>query len=868
MSKPGAEPLPLPASTEPEPPPQVENTSTAAPVKASFERQTFSVSRELEYFTDRELSMQLGASRDEWPVALAKELCDNGLDACEAEGISPEITISVGPDYFSVADNGPGLPEKVLRDSLNYMVRVSDKAHYVSPSRGQLGNALKCVWAAPFVADGKRGVVEVTTRGTTYTVTVEVDQIAQKPAITIAAAPCPNVKKGTFVKIHWPDIASLMNGGGYGFYKLASELVAFNPHARLDIVEGERTVSSPPTDPLWKKWLPLWPTSPHWYSTSTLSNLLGAYVSNGSREKSVREFVSGFAGLTGSAKQRRVTEASGLGGLRLADLVTNNAIDGGKCSRLLAAMREESRPVKPKDLGIIGEAHFTEQFDDAADSFRYRKATGTTADGLPYVVETAFGVTTETERRIVQGFNYTRASSVELPDSVQHALNQTRADYHDPVQFILHVACPRLEFTDRAKTQITLPQEIETALVKCIGHVGRDWKVTKRKAARDNRVSERNVEEMRRRQRSQTYSIKKAAEKTMPAAYAKASGNKSFSPNARQVMYAARPLVLQLTNGKAWKQSSYFTQRLLLDFTTEHPEATADWDILFDARGHFVEPHTEERIDLGTEAVRNYVERWTRKSQQTCGPSNRFKFALFLEKEGFNSQLEQANIAQRFDVAILSTKGMSVTSARTLVERMSDEGVTTLVMHDFDKSGFSIMNTLRSDTRRYQFEKAPKVVDIGLRLEDVKRLKLESEPVEYDDDKDPRENLAASGATKAEQDFLVQRSPSGKWTGQRVELNALSAPDFIKFVEDKLTQAGCSKVVPNSALLGAAYKDCVRSAFVEQKIAKIKAEAMLEAETLKILVPNGIAKIVRKRIQGTALSWNQAVIDLRKELAA
>ena len=41
--------------------------------------------------------------------------------------------------------------ETTLERSLDYLVRVSDKAHYVSPSRGQLGNALKCVWAAPYV---------------------------------------------------------------------------------------------------------------------------------------------------------------------------------------------------------------------------------------------------------------------------------------------------------------------------------------------------------------------------------------------------------------------------------------------------------------------------------------------------------------------------------------------------------------------------------------------------------------------------------------------------------------------------------------------------------------------------------------------
>ena len=121
-------------------------------MSTTLERQSFSMSRELEYFTERELSMQLGEGKAGWPIMLVKELVDNALDACESKGIPPEIQVTVEPDAFTVSDNGPGLPVSVLRDSLNYQVRISDKAHYVSPSRGQLGNALKCVWAGPFVA--------------------------------------------------------------------------------------------------------------------------------------------------------------------------------------------------------------------------------------------------------------------------------------------------------------------------------------------------------------------------------------------------------------------------------------------------------------------------------------------------------------------------------------------------------------------------------------------------------------------------------------------------------------------------------------------------------------------------------------------
>src|SRR5262245_30486668 len=111
---------------------------------ALLTRTTFEMHRALEFFTERELQMQIGFARWHWVVALTKELMDNGLDACETAGIAPELTVTLDDSTLTVHDNGPGLPEATLARSLDYLVRVSDKAHYVSPSRGQLGNALKC----------------------------------------------------------------------------------------------------------------------------------------------------------------------------------------------------------------------------------------------------------------------------------------------------------------------------------------------------------------------------------------------------------------------------------------------------------------------------------------------------------------------------------------------------------------------------------------------------------------------------------------------------------------------------------------------------------------------------------------------------
>lgn len=233
---------------------------------------------------------------------------------------------------------------------------------------------------------------------------------------------------------------------------------------------------------------------------------------------------------------------------------------------------------------------------------------------------------------------------------------------------------------------------IEAALGKAMTSVTKSWKEAKRQADRNDRVSRRALDQMRRAFRDDEWSVKDAAYHVMEEAYLKASDNGTLPANARQIMYAARPLVLRLTarsRVEIWKNSSYFTQHLLPDYMREYPSKTAGWDVVFDARGHFREPHTGHQLGIGTLEVRQYTRAWNtgvalgldgtladRLSRvPTKGPANRYGAVLFIEKEGFDPLLEQrVALADRFDLAIMSTKGMSVTAARSLVEQVSRQG--------------------------------------------------------------------------------------------------------------------------------------------------------------------------------------------------
>jgi hypothetical protein len=149
---------------------------------------------------------------------------------------------------------------------------------------------------------------------------------------------------------------------------------------------------------------------------------------------------------------------------------------------------------------------------------------------------------------------------------------------------------------------------------------------------------------------------------------------------------------------------------------------------------------------------------------------------------------------------------MSVTAARRLADEMCSEyDVPLLVLHDFDKAGFSIFGTLQRDSRRYKFDNEIDVIDLGLRLEDVESMGLQSEFQSIKGDRRALEdNLRTNGATEAEIAFMFQDFDSTK-SMRRVELNAMTSPQFLEFVESKLQENGIGKVMPDEDLLSEVY---------------------------------------------------------------
>jgi len=107
---------------------------------------------------------------------------------------------------------------------------------------------------------------------------------------------------------------------------------------------------------------------------------------------------------------------------------------------------------------------------------------------------------------------------------------------------------------------------------------------------------------------------KEAAWAILQGAYMVASGNGTLPASARQIFYQARPQIMAMTEDKELSYG-YFSQTLLPDYIDE---LGVDWDVVYDARGHFLEPHTNRRIGCGTIEVGNYLD--AMKSRTSCRP--------------------------------------------------------------------------------------------------------------------------------------------------------------------------------------------------------------------------------------------------------
>jgi hypothetical protein len=355
-------------------------------------------------------------------------------------------------------------------------------------------------------------------------------------------------------------------------------------------------------------------------------------------------------------------------------------------------------------------------------------------------------------------------------------------------------------------------------------------------------------------------SQKAAWEEIAVEVYALVAGPRNLPALARQMFYKARPKIMAATDDKELAYG-YFSQTLLPDYVREHPGETRHWNVIYDARGHLEEPHTNRRIGVGTIEIRNYLNAmkdpevipadFSSANVEIIGPSGGIAGIMFCEKEGFGPLWKAVDLANRYDLMIISTKGVSVTAARELFDALcgvaNARGIPLFPLVDFDFDAFKIRSTATRDTRRYQFENKIKVVDLGLRIEDIQGLEREPAAATKMSETERRAQLRNNGATPEEIEFLLH---------ERVELNAMGSEELVEMVERKLKAYGLKKVIPDDDLLGETYKEFQRSQELKEQFEELAEE--FEATEVKVpaTLRKQVAAVLKKHPE---LRWDDAV---------
>jgi hypothetical protein len=144
------------------------------------------------------------------------------------------------------------------------------------------------------------------------------------------------------------------------------------------------------------------------------------------------------------------------------------------------------------------------------------------------------------------------------------------------------------------------------------------------------------------------------------------------------------------------------------------------------------------------------------------------------------------------------------------------------------------------------------VIDIGLRLKDVERFGLESEPVVFEKSAAAlRKNSERYGATEAEIAFLIDGE-------QRVELNAMSTSQLLELIETALIEHGVKKVIPDADTLAAAYRANVEYFQAQEAINEVIEKT--RSEVSEIPVPGDLTEQVEGYLKDNRqASWEQAI---------
>lgn len=539
-------------------------------------------------------------------------------------------------------------------------------------------------------------------------------------------------------------------------------------------------------------------------------------------------------------------------------------------TELLAAMQSASTPPKPDVLRFIGEAALRARLQPAG-RFWYARA-AVQHDGLPYGFEIAVAETND-DGLVVYGINhapsftdplattwFTLGDGERLAQGIAGVLNAAgiapQPSWGPAADVVVHLVAPVLTFQDRGKSRVSLPDPVRDAIAGALRAAVKTRYRERRRAERDAERARRKQEAACRAWQRPGCTLKEAVFAVLPEAIAKASGDGKYPVSARTLYYQVRPLIQAHTTREL--DYNYFAQTLLTEYQQRHGPIEV---LYYEPRGELHEPHTGRSFPVGTRQVEAYAL-----------PPFVYDKILYVEKKGLWPVLEEARLAERYDLAVIVGEGYATTSARRLLEEAAQRAMTLLVLHDADPDGYQIAQTVARETRRMPGHRL-EVIDLGLTMADALARGLEPETF-------VRQQALPAGLVmepEAEAAFTGVKIGRNQWRCRRVELNAFTGPALIAYIEEKLAEhrVTAKLVPPATALAAAAREELARIAreCVDAEIARLirpdELAHLAAAELSHLVETDGLGDLLPALLEKQrAQSWQEVVSEVLRARCA
>jgi hypothetical protein len=479
-------------------------------------------------------------------------------------------------------------------------------------------------------------------------------------------------------------------------------------------------------------------TSPYWYTSENFFELFQSYSG------SVRELITQFDGCTGGKAGKIAAEYTKTSAAALAFDETE---------ALLAELRAAVKNVSPERLGRIGKLDRYSGYCKSAGTFKARTVKGEHDAEIAFVLE-VYAIPSDTPHITV----LLNKSPVTGNVNIHHSKNLlsifgcglTLYVKAKPAVILINIITPYIPIvTDGKEPDLSV---ISDAITESIQKA-----VSRAQKSLPGDVVERKK------------SQKEVVAACLEQAIAKASGNGEYRFSLRQLYYAVRPYVIK-ESGKE-PDYAYFCTELIGSYEAQY----GDIPLMYrDERGTLYHPHSGQDIPIGTIAVENYQKPvWT------------FNKILYIEKEGFFNVLKEKKIPEKYDMALLTSKGYASRAVKDLLDALgenSEEEITFFCIHDADAYGTTIYDTLQNETKARPGRKV-KIINLGLDPEEAVSMGLEIE------------KAGKKGRRKGVASYIDPEWES--WLqNYRVELNAMSTPQFLAWLEGRIRLYDKGKVIP------------------------------------------------------------------------